>query len=120
MDKQSNAEEMEIVVSNFLRFGVYLSAVIVFIGLAVFLITGNSGYKPNYYPKSPIEILKGFVALKSYAIMLTGLLILIITPVMRVGISIIVFFKEKDYLYVKITAAVFIILIVSFVLGKVE
>jgi uncharacterized membrane protein len=35
-----------------------------------------------------------------------------------VGISVIVFLKEKDYIYVKITAVVFAILIVSFLLGK--
>lgn len=120
MGNRSNAEEMEIIVSNFLKFGVYLSAIVVFIGLAMFLITGNSGYKANYYPTSPMEILSGLVSLKSYAIMLTGLLILIITPVMRVGISIIVFLKDKDFMYVGITSAVFIILIISFVLGKVE
>lgn len=120
MGNKSNAEEMEIIVSNFLKFGVYLSAIVVSIGLAMFLITGNSGYKANYYPTRPMEILSGLISLKSYAIMLTGLLILIITPVMRVGISIIVFFKDKDFLYVGITSAVFIILIISFVLGKVE
>lgn len=120
MGNKGKAEEMEIIVSNFLKFGVYLSAIVVVIGLAMFLITGNSGYKANYYPTNPMEILSGTISLKSYAIMLTGLLILIITPVMRVGISIIVFLKEKDFLYVGITSIVFIILIVSFVLGKVE
>jgi uncharacterized membrane protein len=45
---------------------------------------------------------------------------IVLTPVFRVGVSILVFIKEKDSLYVKITSAVFIILIISFVLGKVE
>lgn len=34
---------------------------------------------------------------------LAGLLLLILTPVFRVGISIITFLKEKDYLYTVIT-----------------
>lgn len=120
MKEKSEMEDMEIVVSNFLRAGVVLSAIVICIGLVMFLVTGNSGYKANYYPTSPIDIINGLIAFKSYAIMLTGILILIITPVMRVGVSIIVFFKEKDYLYVKITTFVFVILIISFVLGKVE
>lgn len=122
MEKGNNSkiEEMEIIISNFLRIGVVLSAIIVFVGLAMFLISGNSGYSGSYFPTTPSEILKGLVHLKSYAIILTGLIILILTPVFRVGVSILVFIKEKDFLYVKITSIVFIILIISFVLGKVE
>jgi len=116
---KSQIEEMEIVISKFLKIGVLLSAFIIFIGFAMFLITGNSGYD-NTFPTTPIAIFQGFIELKSYAIILTGLLILIATPVFRVGVSIIVFIKEKDYLYVKITSLVFLILLISFVLGKVE
>jgi len=119
MSKSNKVEEMEITISNLLKGGVLLSAIFIFIGLSMFLITGESGYTGNYYPSNPIEIFKGLVSFKSYSIMLTGLLILILTPVFRVGVSIIVFFKEKDFLYVKITSLVFCILIISFILGKV-
>lgn len=118
--KNSEIEEMEIVISKFLMIGVLLSAAIILIGFVMLVVTGNSGYKGDIYPTSPIKILQGAIELKAYAIILTGLLILIATPVLRVGVSIIVFIKEKDYLYVKITSLVFIILIISFVLGKVE
>ena len=120
MEKPNKIEEMEIIISNFLRAGVLLSAIIIGIGFTMFLITGKSGYPGSYYPISPLEILKGVIVFKSYAIILTGLLILILTPVFRVGVSIIVFYKEKDFLYVKITSVVFIILLISFILGKVE
>lgn len=120
MEENSKIGEMEIIISNFLRLGVLLSAVIVFIGLCMFLVTGKSGYSAGYYPTSPVEILQGLIAFKSYAIILTGLMILILTPVFRVGVSILVFIKEKDFLYVKITSLVFAILIISFILGKVE
>lgn len=116
----SNIEEMEMIISNFLRMGVALSAAVVFIGLMMFLITGKSGYYGNYFPTTPTEIITGLFQLKSYAIILSGLIILILTPVFRVGVSILVFIREKDFLYVKITSLVFIILIISFVLGKVE
>lgn len=117
---KSQIDEVEIIISKLLMIGVLLSAIVIFIGFIMFLVTGNSGYIGNTYPTDPILILQGLVVFKPYAIILTGLLILIATPVFRVGVSIIVFIREKDYLYVKITTLVFIILIVSFILGKVE
>jgi uncharacterized membrane protein len=117
---KSNIEEVEIIISKSLQIGVLSSAVVIFIGFLMFLITGNSGYPGDTFPTSLLLIFQGVAALKPYAIILTGLFILILTPVFRVGVSIIVFMKEKDYLYVKITAVVFAILIVSFLLGKVE
>ncbi len=118
--KKSNIEDVEIVVSKSLQIGVLTSASIIFIGSLMLLVTGRSGYANNVYPTNILLILKGAIVLKPYAIILCGLFILILTPVFRVGVSIIVFLKEKDYLYVKITAAVFTILIISFILGKVE
>ncbi len=118
--EDSKVEEMEIIISNFLRIGVVASAIIISIGLLMFLITGDSGYSGNYFPSAPLEIWNGILALKSFAIILLGLIILIFTPVFRVGVSILVFLKEKDYTFAKITSAVFIILMISFVLGKVE
>jgi len=52
--------------------------------------------------------------------MLAGLLLLILTPVIRVGVSILVFIKARDHLYVWITAIVFAILVTSFLIGAVE
>lgn len=117
---KNEIEEMEIIISKFLKFGVLLSAFVIFIGFAMFLSTGNSGYAGSTYPTKPLAILQGALLLKSYAIILTGLMLLIATPVFRVGVSIIVFIKEKDFLYAKITSLVFVILIISFILGKVE
>lgn len=120
MGEKSNIGEMEIVISRFLRTGVMLSAVIVGIGLIMYLVSGKSGYPGDTYPITPSEIFKGLLMLKSYAVIMTGIIVLILTPVFRVGVSILVFIKEKDYLYVKITSLVLLILIISFVLGKVE
>jgi len=53
---------------------------------------------------------QGFVAL--------GLVILIATPVMRVALSVITFWLEKDRAFVLITAGVLSLLILSLVLGK--
>jgi len=119
-NQNEKIENMEIIISKTLRAGVLLSALIILIGLILFFLTKNSGYPAGVYPTSIIAIIKGLMSLKPYAIIMTGLLVLILTPVFRVGVSIITFLHEKDYMYVYITSAVFIILILSFVLGKVE
>lgn len=119
-NKSSKIEDTEILISKTLRLGVVLSALIIGLGLIMLIVTGNSGYPGSSFPTSPVQILKGLVVFKPYAVILTGLLVLILTPVFRVGISIITFIKEKDFLYVTITSIVFIILIIGFMLGKGE
>lgn len=120
MNNNSKIDEMEIIISKFLRAGVLISAITIGIGLGMLLVTGKSGYVGDYFPTTSTEIFMGLIELKSYAIILSGLIILILTPVFRVGVSIIVFIRERDTLYVKITSLVFIILMISFILGKVE
>ncbi|MGB9679984.1 MAG: DUF1634 domain-containing protein [Thermoanaerobacteraceae bacterium] len=113
-------KEMDVIISKALNIGVITSALIIFIGFMFLIITNKSGYPKGTYPISPIEIFKGAFMLKPYAIILAGLLLLIITPVFRVAVSIITYFREKDYMYTIITIIVFIILMISFFLGKVE
>lgn len=115
---KNGIEDTEIVISKTLRAGVALSGAITCLGLMLFLVTGNSGYPGESFPTSVAEILRGLENLKPYAVILSGLFLLILTPVLRVGVSIITFVKEKDYMYAAITATVFIILIISFLLGK--
>ena len=120
LNKLKEIEDAEIFISKALRVGVALSGIVIGAGLLLLLVTGNSGYPGDTFPTSLFQILKGLILLKPYAVILTGLLLLILTPVFRVGISILTFIKEKDYLYTAITSLVFIILLISFVLGKVE
>ncbi|KRM68251.1 DUF1634 domain-containing protein [Apilactobacillus ozensis] len=105
--------EIELIIGKILRIGVIISATIMIIGLLLFLVTGNSGYDQNYIPNNFKVIFKGIVQLKPYAIMMLGIFCLILTPVLRVVVSIYSFYKEKDKLYVYITSIVLIILIFS-------
>lgn len=117
-DVPSRIADVELVISKMLRIGVVAAALVIIIGLVKLLVTGVSGYPDQTYPLGVPEIWEGLLALKSVAIIETGLLLLILTPVMRVFVSLFVFWQEKDYRFVAITATVFIILIVSFMLGK--
>ncbi len=57
------------------------------------------------------------MALKPYAVLMLGLFLLILTPVLRVVVSIYAFIKEKDRLYTWITTAVLVILIGAMIIG---
>lgn len=116
--KPRDPAEVELFLSRALQIGVLLSAAVILTGLTIFLITGQSGYAGNRYPTNFAAIIGGVAALRPYAIILTGLFLLILTPIFRVGISILIFFRERDFAYVGITALVFVILIVSMLLGK--
>lgn len=119
-DKSTTDEEMhrvEAVVSSLLRIGVLLSAAIILIGLLLLLFTGTSGYPGTTYPTTLTAIFNGIGEFKPYAIIMFGLFCLILTPVLRVAVSLVTFLKEKDYLYVTITAIVLIILAISFFIG---
>lgn len=120
MNKQDETEKVEIIISRCLQIGVLLSAAIILLGLVLFIVTGKSGYPGVTFPTRPLAVLEGAAMLKPYAVILLGLFVLILTPVLRVGVSIFAFLIEKDYLYVGITLLVFIILIVSFLLGRIE
>ena len=54
---------------------------------------------------------------KPFAIIMLGLFLLILTPVLRVVVSIYAFAVERDTLYVAITTIVLIILVIAMVIG---
>ncbi|CAI2637119.1 hypothetical protein AKUH1B105A_10690 [Apilactobacillus kunkeei] len=113
-------EEMnriELVIGKILRVGVVISATIMIIGLLLLLITGKSGYAHDAFPTTFKAIFSGIATFKPYAIMMLGIFCLILTPVLRVIVSIYSFYKEKDMLYVWITTFVLIVLIISFFFG---
>jgi len=118
MNENSEIQDVELAVSRWLRIGVIISAGVIILGLIVLFIQGGSGYPGDTYPHSLPEIFRGLIEFKPYAVITVGLMLLILTPVLRVAISIWVFVREGDKLYVIITSIVLAILIVSFALGK--
>ncbi|WP_367295528.1 DUF1634 domain-containing protein [Levilactobacillus yonginensis] len=118
--KKATANEMaqvETVIGRILQVGVIVSAIIMLIGLAMFLTTGYSGYEGEFVPRRMATILTGTWQLRPYAIMMLGVYCLILTPVLRVIVSIYAFYKERDHLYVAITTLVLFILIAALLIG---
>jgi uncharacterized membrane protein len=111
--------------SNVLRFGVILSAIVITFGFLLFMVRyssiSDSSYIQYYSNKVPhgnfsvslSAMASGLATLNPFSIIELGLLILLATPVSRVFLSIVLFELEGDRRYVYITAAVFLILLFS-------
>ncbi|HUO10113.1 MAG TPA: DUF1634 domain-containing protein [Phycisphaerae bacterium] len=121
--------KVELLISNLLRIGVITSLTIVVIGTVLTfvhhpeylqsrdaladLISGK-----NAFPHTIGEVWTGLLMLHGRSIVIVGLLLLIATPVMRVGVSIFAFLYERDRIFALITTIVFLLLLLSFLLGK--
>jgi uncharacterized membrane protein len=113
-----SAERFRVWVSTVLSVGVAFSAALVAIGFLGGLVVGWTGSLAGATPNStnPTDfsgILAGLGALRPIAIAQAGLLVLVATPVVRVGVSLVAFALERDRLYAAITAAVLALLLVS-------
>lgn len=118
LNPNDRLNRVELLVSRALRTGVLISAFVIVAGLLLFFAAGDGGYPNNAYPTSFSAILAGTLALKPFAVILAGLVLLILTPVLRVAVSLLTFVLEQDWLYVGISALVLIILLSSFFFGK--
>lgn len=116
--KDNSILDAELIISSILRIGVYLAAAVIFVGLVVLFITGQTGYPPGLFPTSVSSVFTGLIAFRAAAIISFGLFLLIATPIFRVASSVIVFIIEKDYLYTVITLIVLTVLLLSLFFGK--
>ncbi len=116
---------LETMVAVLLRTGVSIAALVVLGGGVCYLILhgadvpGNRvfhGVAAEYL--SPRAILHAAASGDCLGIVQLGLLLLIATPVLRVGLALVGFGLERDRTYVTVTAIVLAILIVSLI-GKI-
>ena len=105
-----------------LRGGVILSAVIILFGLILLLV--QIGEQPGFamsigtFPHSLSQVWSGLIVLHPQAIIVTGLLFLIVTPVISVTTSLVAFAIERDRRFVVIACVVLAILLASMLIGK--
>lgn len=110
-------KEVELVIGKILRVGVIVAAAVIIFGLILNFATGTTGYPAGVHPHRIMSILRGTVQLRPYAVLMTGIFLLILTPVLRVVVSIYAFIKEHDTLYAVITTVVLIILGAAMIIG---
>ncbi|MNK37594.1 hypothetical protein D3C87_561660 [compost metagenome] len=122
MEQTKNITDKDIqsLVGNLLRAGVYLSMAIVVLGGIIYLLD-HSAEKIDYAAfdfnkvslKTVEAIFSEVLTFKGAAVVQFGLLMLIFTPIARVLMAVVSFFLEKDYLYVLIGLIVLSIIMVS-------
>jgi uncharacterized membrane protein len=117
-------QRVEQIIGNLLRAGVIIAAAICLAGGVLYLV--SYGHQPvNYHAfrsepsdlRSVPGIFADAFALHSRGLMQLGLLLLILTPVVRVAFSIFAFALEHDRMYVVITSIVLGLLIFSLMGG---
>lgn len=122
MEQTKNISDKDIqsLVGNLLRAGVYISMGIVILGGIIFLYEhGNEkiDYAIFSFDKVSLKtvgaIFANVLTFRGVAVVQFGLLMLIFTPIARVLMAVISFFLEKDYLYVLIGLIVLAIIMAS-------
>ena len=112
-----------------LRVGVLLSIGIIAVGMVITFVhhpdyfssrpaLGSLTAPDAHFPRTIDEVIAGVGRGSGQAIVTAGLLVLIAIPVARVALSIVLFVIERDRLYAAITATVFVVLLISFVVGR--
>jgi uncharacterized membrane protein len=126
---ERKVRQTELAIGVLLRIGVGISIAIILAG-TIMTFANHTDYLTSTaafhtvtdtdasFPTSPAAIFHGLLDLQGRAVVMIGLYLLILTPVMRVGVSIIAFAHERDRAFVAITAFVFLLLAGSLLLGK--
>ncbi len=128
-EEDARVRKVEIIISTVLRVGVVTSLLVVVVGLVVSFVK-HPAYRTssairvavvhgaNPYPHTLGGIIVGLQHGDGTAIITFGLLLLLLTPIMRVAVSIFTFVYQRDRTFVVITSTVLAVLVTSFLLGR--
>lgn len=114
-----NSERDIAVVSSFvLRAGVIVSALLTLGGLIAALRGRVSLHQIRHHGLvlSVPTIVRQALHGQGFALMEAGLLVLVITPVLRVAVSLVLFGRHRDWLFLGLTAAVLALVVGSLIL----
>ena len=116
---------LEQIIGRLLQIGVLISALVVVVG-GIALLVRHGGTPADFgsFRAEPSElstlggIVRGAYHLDSHAIVQLGLVLLIATPITRVGLTLVAFWWQRDRLYVGITAFVLALLVYGLFWGR--
>lgn len=126
MEKGNGAKNgMNELIGNTLRIGVFAACIIALVGGIYYLVTTSSHPVPDYtaFHKGAASyttfegIVRGAFSLSATEWMQLGVVVLMLTPIMRVVLSLVDFSIQRDWLYVAITAIVLVVIIVNSLVG---
>jgi uncharacterized membrane protein len=127
---QDKVRQVEIAISLVLRIGVIVSVLVILAGLVMMFL-----HDPRYaaldggisfhalvgghaeFPHSLTQLSRALAAGEGRGVVVLGVLLLILTPVLRVAVSVLSFVYEKDPPMVLVTLFVLLVLIASFFLA---
>ncbi len=127
--RRARVEQAELLISRILRAGVLLSLVTIVAGTIV-SFSRHPDYRSStqalarltrgesQFPHTLTAVVREAAAGQGHGLVMLGILLLIATPVVRVAVSVLVFFHQGDRAFVYITALVLALLLASFWLGK--
>jgi uncharacterized membrane protein len=118
---EARLRQTELIISFVLRSGVVLAALIIALGVVLFYaryLAAGGKIGQVTYPHTVAAVFVGLAHGDPLSVIVLGLLVLLLTPVLRVLVSVVTFALERDWHYTAITLLVFTILIVSFLLGR--
>ena len=109
-------------VGNLLRLGVISSVVISFIGFVKLFFEGfqmPKDYNSLAVPEGTIwqSFFASLSRFEGMGIIQLGILLLILTPLVRIIFALVGYIKEKDHTYVIVSVIVLGIMLVSFLMG---
>ena len=117
---------IQILIARTLRWGVGIACLIGLVGGILYLVHhGSEPFDPSVYRKFSYSshhapelttlggILSGFSRFTPVGWIQTGVLVLILKPILRVALSLIDFLKERDWLYAFITAVVLAVILIN-------
>lgn len=109
-------KDINVVISNILKTGVYISTFFVVVGIILALVHGAQGnlVEENYTFK---EMIIGLIKFNYYSYLMFGVFVLILTPILRILGLLAIYIEEKDYKFVHVCIIVLIILAISLSLG---
>jgi uncharacterized membrane protein len=116
-------QDLENSVAAMLRFGVSLAALVVLAGGAMVLLHSVAAPDYQHFQSGDASlrtlrgILQGAFHLQGAEIIQLGLVLLIATPVARVVFCVVGFARQRDKLYVTVSAVVLVILIYALTKG---
>lgn len=116
--------DIQLLISRTLRWGVTIASLVAFVGGILYLSQHGSEpfdlaqYRQFSYAAAHSAdyttlpgILQGFSRFTAVGWIQTGVLVLILTPILRVLLSFFDFLKERDWLYAAITALVLAVIV---------
>lgn len=126
MEKGNGSKNgMNELIGNTLRIGVFAACIIALLGGIYYLATTSGHPVPDYttFHKGAVSyttfegIVRGAFSLSATEWMQLGVVVLMLTPIMRVVLSLVDFSIQRDWLYMAITAIVLVVIIVNSLVG---